>query len=416
MVRFSDSNEHVVPHDAAPPALKSFKPTSELTGISPSNLPGRKALLEALRESNELYRTVVESAGEVIAAVHKDGTLFFVNSICSERLDGRPEDFIGKNMRDIFPLEQAERLMGVHTQVIETGQGVDVTEALNIREARRWYHATIMPLKPVKGPCSSVVVIARDIHDYRMAQEQLVMYREHMASAERYVSMGTLSATLVHKLTQPLTALGLSLENALYELKSVPDSGFAAESLRDGLEMISEITGIVDQVRVFARHSSKYSLEPTDIGAGVDRVIWYCSGSAGRSNVTVANEGLDSLPPVLIDTRDFEQLLFALVDNSIRSADGQDAHEVAITGRVADDCVVLSVADDCGGISPEFTDRIFDPFFTTRNPGEGTGLGLSVVEDILWRVRGKVRVENRPGEGATFHIELPIAPSRKDPE
>ncbi len=71
-----------------------------------------------------------------------------------------------------------------------------------------------------------------------------------------------------------------------------------------------------------------------------------------------------------------------------------------------DDHIELRFTDNGGGIAPENLDKIFEPFFTT-NP-EGTGLGLSVVQDVVARSGGKVRVESRIGEGSTFFVSLPI--------
>mgnify|MGYP002750134366 CR=1 FL=1 len=65
-------------------------------------------------------------------------------------------------------------------------------------------------------------------------------------------------------------------------------------------------------------------------------------------------------------------------------------------------------SDDCGGISPKNVDRIFEPFFTTRPPGEGTGLGLCIVQHIVEEIGGKVCVESKLDKGSTFIVSLPV--------
>ncbi|MHC4296328.1 MAG: ATP-binding protein, partial [Planctomycetota bacterium] len=68
----------------------------------------------------------------------------------------------------------------------------------------------------------------------------------------------------------------------------------------------------------------------------------------------------------------------------------------------------LRFADDCGGIAPEHVDSVLEPFFTTKPPGEGTGLGLCIVQQIASRAGGKVSVESEFGRGSTFLVTIPL--------
>ena len=101
-------------------------------------------------------------------------------------------------------------------------------------------------------------------------------------------------------------------------------------------------------------------------------------------------------------------MFFALADNAIHAADGKRKRQLDISGAVKGDHIELRFADNCGGIAPENLDKIFEPFFTTRPAGEGTGLGLPIVQHIVSRAGGKVWVENKPGKGATFFVALPV--------
>jgi len=114
------------------------------------------------------------------------------------------------------------------------------------------------------------------------------------------------------------------------------------------------------------------------------------------------------LPPVYANEKDMEQMCFALIENAIHAADGKKQRKLVVSGRKADDKVMLRFEDTCGGILPEQVDRIFEPFFTTKPPGEGTGLGLCIVDRVVRQAGGTIRVENRPGEGVTFHVTLPV--------
>jgi len=103
-----------------------------------------------------------------------------------------------------------------------------------------------------------------------------------------------------------------------------------------------------------------------------------------------------------------EQVFFALVDNAIQAADGKKAYQLVISGILKAKHIELRFSDNCGGIAPEHLNKIFEPFFTTKPAGKATGLGLCIVEHVVSRAGGNVRVESKPGEGTTFYITLPI--------
>ena len=101
-------------------------------------------------------------------------------------------------------------------------------------------------------------------------------------------------------------------------------------------------------------------------------------------------------------------MFFALIDNAIHAAENKYNRQLVISGSVIGDYVELRFADNCSGITPENIDRIFEPFFTTKPTGQGTGLGLCIVRDIVLRANGKIRVESVYGIGSTFIITLPL--------
>lgn len=101
-------------------------------------------------------------------------------------------------------------------------------------------------------------------------------------------------------------------------------------------------------------------------------------------------------------------MFFALIMNAIQATDGQSERSIVVTGRAGEREIELCFADDCGGIAEEHIDQIFKPFFTTKGEAGGTGLGLCVVVHILDRYGAKIEPLNRPGEGVTFKVTLPL--------
>ena len=368
----------------------------------------RKSLERMLRESEERYRAVVESAGEAISIVDQAGTFRFMNRTAAQAFGAQPSDLIGKTMWDLFPAEFADRQAGTVRRVIRTGEAVNTIVLSKTGEQARWYNTTVAPLRDSQGVVTAGLVIARDIHELRTAQQELDAYREKMVRAEQLASLGTLGAMLAHELTQPLTVIRLSMQNALEDLATAGVPARVTEDLRDGLDEVANATAIVNRIRGFAQRTSEKAVKEVVLSAVAQRVIRLLEQSAPRAKVRFDIEQLTDLPSIHTHEKNLEQVFFALVQNAVQAAGGSDECELTIDGVRRGDRVELRFADTCGGIAPENLDRIFDPFFTTKPPGEGTGLGLCIVQRIVSQIGGDLHVESQWRHGTTFTILLPI--------
>jgi two-component system C4-dicarboxylate transport sensor histidine kinase DctB len=252
-----------------------------------------------------------------------------------------------------------------------------------------------------------LLTVQENITERKRTQQMLNSYREKMIRAEQLASLGALGATLVHELAQPLTVITLSIENALTKLKTMSCPRTVTKKLKDSLTEVSSITSIVERFRNYARKSSEGIAEEVNLEPIAERTVRLLSESARQAKVTLRLKGLDKLPPVYSSEKDIEQLFFALVENAIEAADGKKDRHVVISGTVEGDYVQLRFTDNCGGIAAENLDKIFEPFFTTKPVGERTGLGLCIVEHVVSRAGGKVRIESKAGKGSTFFVTLP---------
>lgn len=372
------------------------------------NITEHKEAENALQQSEIKHRTLLENLPQRIFL--KDGNSVYVS--CNEHfasdLNIKPDEIVGKTDYDFFPKELAEKYRADDKRIIESGQTKDIEEKAILQGREMIVHTVKTPVKDEQGNIIGVLGIFWDITKRKKMEEELDRYREQMARAEQLASLGTLSATVAHELTQPLTVISLLINNALDELKTTSSPQSVIKKLKESLNQVSDLTSIVERFRSFTRKSSGKTEEEVDLKAVTERIVNLLNESARRAKIRLRLKDMDTLPPLYADEKDLEQVFFALIDNAIQAADGQKARSLIISGFVKDEHVELRFSDDCGGIAQENIDKIFEPFFTTKPPGQGTGLGLCIVQDIVFRFGGKVRVESKFGKGTTFFVTLPI--------
>ncbi len=361
-----------------------------------------------LRESEEKYRTLVENSGHAIAAINEAGEYLFANQTTADYFSLAPQEMIGRTIWDFFPSDVADEHMNHIRTVIQTRVGSTLTTPSKIGRQTLWFTATAEPLE-IGGKVEAALVIARDVTELALAKKQVEEYREQMTRADRLASLGTMSAMVSHELTQPLTVMRLSIQNALEAIKAGAPSSSVADDLKGCVDEVTTMTGIVERFRGFARASSPGQHFDVDLSVIARHMVDLTALAAERARVSVSLQGFDGLPAFSARAKDMEQVFFALLMNAIQAADGTRDRTIAVRGQVRDRDIELLFEDDCGGIAPEHVGLVFKPFFTTKGNAGGTGLGLCVVEHILDRYDAKIQVHNRPDEGVTFKVTLPVS-------
>jgi signal transduction histidine kinase len=217
-----------------------------------------------------------------------------------------------------------------------------------------------------------------------------------------------LSAGVAHEINNPLATIATCAEGLLRRLeRNGLEPGQAAEYFRTIVSEAYRARDITQRLLTLARAEPGpvTRVELTDLLAELARVTKHQLEQRG-----VVLE-IDS-PAALAVRGNSGELLQALVNLVLNARDASPAgRPVRITATRAGATVVLDVDDAGAGVPPELVERVFEPFFTTKPPGEGTGLGLSLVASIVEGHGGSVVVMRSPQGGARFRVRIPLDPA-----
>src|SRR5262245_24446657 len=182
--------------------------------------------------------------------------------------------------------------------------------------------------------------------------------------------------------------------------------------LAEDIETAGErISSLVDAVKSFTRMDQNVTAGPVDLAEGLAQTLPILKPKARAKSVSVKVEIDSALPRALGVASELNQIWANLLDNALDAV--RESGHVSVTGGVEGPNVIVRVVDDGPGMSPEVQRRIFDPFFTTKKVGEGTGLGLDIVNRIVRKHKGTITVESEPGR-TEFKVSLPLAPTAPD--
>jgi hypothetical protein len=236
-----------------------------------------------------------------------------------------------------------------------------------------------------------------------------VSAEQHLRRAERLASLGTLLGGVAHELNNPLSAVLGFADILLMDERPAEER----EDLRTIRREAERMAKIVSDLRLLARDTQEgasAARERVDLNDIVAHVVRTRQYSLRTRNVELHTDLASELPFVRGDRGQIEQVLLNLVVNAeqaLMSVPGE--RRLILRTRATATGASLHVVDNGPGIPVHLLERIFDPFFTTKAPGEGTGLGLSLVHSIVSEHGGEIRVDSEAGAGAAFRIDLPRA-------
>jgi len=236
--------------------------------------------------------------------------------------------------------------------------------------------------------------------------------QEQLIQAEKLTSLGQMAASIAHEVNNPLA--GVLVYTQLLA-KKINSDKFSKEGALDYLsKMETELTRSTRLIRNlldFARQSPP-ALRKVNVNDVLDRALDLAAHSAELQHIQVIKEPAPSLPELMADFDQLQQVCTNLILNAIQAM--PEGGKLTLRTSVDDSQLKIEVQDTGCGISPENIRKLFTPFFTTKGKGKGVGLGLAVAYGIIQRHQGKIEVQSKEGEGTLFTIYLPVHHQREE--
>jgi two-component system NtrC family sensor kinase len=223
-----------------------------------------------------------------------------------------------------------------------------------------------------------------------------------IAAAERLADLGRMAAGIAHEIRNPLAII----MNALYDLAEIVDGDNpeVREDLRIAKEEMDRVQTIINSLLEFSR-DSRAVVEIVDINDLLRKTLLLMNKYLQNSDVRVVTD-LGDIGVCPANPNALRQIFLNLITNAVQAM--PHGGELSVRTSLADDQRIRLEFSDTGvGIPADQLNDIFNPFFTTKSPGQGTGLGLSVVHSVVRRHHGEIHVRSTPNLGTTFVIELP---------
>jgi len=366
--------------------------------------------LDKLEKSEEKYRTLVESAEDLIFTIDEEGKYLSMNRCATRFFRGDPEDLIGKNMYDLFYKESAELQMGFVRQVFNTGKTVNVKYPVQVDKREYWFTSNFVGIKNDIGKVFAVLGISRDITERKKMEE------EQMYNTEKLASLGKLAAGVAHELNNPMAIIlgftDLLLENAEPGSKN-------REMLETVEKQAFNCKRILESLLGFARYREKTEYA-TDANTDIEKVLSVVENMLATKNIKLEMNLVKDLPKVRGDSGHLQQVFMNLITNAAATMEGGGVLTISTRLIEPGNRVEILFKDTGYGIKREYRDKIFDAFFTTKRVGEGTGLGLSVCQGIVTKYGGEITFktvaeeEDKERKGTTFTVSLPVVPSESE--
>ena len=360
-----------------------------------------------MRRSRAFLENLIRNASDPVIAADMTGRIIIFNDAAAEATGYTVDEALSNlNIRDFYTGDGAREVMRKMRMDAHGGKG-------KLKKHRIMGKGKAGNEIPISLYASIVyenglevasIGIFHDLREEIHMQKKLEKTQLQLLQSEKMASLGKLAAGVDHQLNNPLGSITLYAKLILEE--------YALEAgIKEDLELIlrdaERCRDTVKELLEFARQRQQF-MKPVDINRSVDRCLTLIENQSLFQNVTITKQLTPDLPCSIGDDQQLNHVFMNILINAAQAMEGKGVITIHTFEAATRDRLVVEIKDTGPGITEEHLQHIFEPFFTTKEEGQGTGLGLSVVYNIIETHGGTISAKSRVGLGTTFIIELPI--------
>ena len=394
--------------------------------------PARIAVLKLLAsqaaislENTRLYRDLAEREAKIRRLVdanivgifmwNLDGEIIEANDAFLQIVSYGREDLDSGHLRwtDLTPTEWRDTTLRAVAEVMATGIVHPFEKEYLRKDGSRV--PVLIGSAAFSGRRDKGVAFVLDLTERKRAEAEIReserRYREiemELAHANRVATMGQLSASIAHELSQPISAALTNANTALFWLNTQPPElekvGQAlARVVKDG----SRAGDVIGRIRALIKKAPPRR-DGVEINDAILEITALTSGEAEKQGVSVRTRLTDGLPLLQGDRVQLQQVILNLIINAVEamSRTGDGPRELLISTEKAGSDVLVTVRDSGPGVAPADLDRLFEAFYTTK--AGGLGVGLSICRSIVEAHGGRLWASANVPRGAIFHFMVPV--------
>jgi len=367
-----------------------------------SDITERKRTEEALRESEERYRSMMEAMEDAAYICSPDFRIEYMNPAMIKRVGG---DAVAEPCFKAMHGLDEKCPWCIHEKVM---QGHHAKNDVVSPKDGKTYHISSSPIFHTNGSISKLTIF-RDITEIKKMGGQL-------RQSQKMEAIGTLAGGIAHDFNNILFPMMGYAEMMILDLP--PDSP-VRNNVKEIIQGTKRAGDLVKQILAFSRQADQV-LKPLKVQLIIKEVLKLIRSSL-PTTIEIKQDISNECGLVLADAIHIHQVAMNLMTNAYHAMEDEGGKlEINLKEVVleADDLtdpsmtpgayVCLTVADTGIGMHQSVTSRIFEPYFTTKKDGKGTGLGLAVVHGIVKSFGGDIRIYSELGKGTAFHVYLPV--------
>ncbi|MCF7916389.1 MAG: PAS domain S-box protein, partial [Candidatus Omnitrophica bacterium] len=353
-----------------------------------------------LQEANELLARIFSSTYILFAYLDTNFNFITVNKAYADAEGKSIDYFTGKNHFDLYPNQEN---LKIFKKVLATGKTYLCYEKPFIYPDQpqkvTYWDWTLEPIKDPFGEVEGLLLCLVDVTERKLQQKELIETERELSDAQRLSSLGTLSASIAHQLRTPLAVIKM----ATFNIKRKSKNPEIAKHIENIEKKISESSHTITNLLAYSRLK-----QPDFEEVYLDQLLTGCIKTHQKlfsKKEIIIKKDLKSLKKVLfkLDSYQAQEIFNNILTNACQASTKESTIEVKAE-KGSDSKFLVKISDQGSGINKENIKRIFEPFFSSKKTG--TGLGLSLVKELVDLNRGKIDIESKEGEGTTVILEF----------